>query len=100
MVSLIHLLSLLSAAFLAGLVSSTAEARYHTIRYHTIPLEQSAWTVNGEFFIDDGFLESGKDIVYAKSLIEGMKKHLKNGMEPSLLLNTTGLHYLRGYQTM
>ena len=94
--SLIHLLSLLSAAFLAGLVSSTIDEPLAM----NIPLELSPWTANAEFFIDDGFLGSDKDIVDAKSLIEEIQNHLKNGMEPSIRLKSTGLHYVRGYHTM
>ena len=96
--SLTHLLLLLSAAGLgwtgqAGLVSSTTEEE-------NIPLEQSPWTVNTHLFFDDGFLESGRDIVFLKDLIEKLQELLKNGMEPSIRLNVTGLDYVRGYHTM
>ena len=89
--SLIHLLLL--AAFLAGLVSSITEEE-------NIPLERSPRTLNGAFFFDDGFLESGRDIVFLKRSIESTQYYLRNYMEPSLLLNITGLHYVRGYHTM
>ena len=87
--SLIHLLSLLSAAFLAGLVSSTTEEE-------NIQLEQSPWTLNGAFLFDDWLFGSGDDIRYLKIKISVVQIYLKTDMEPSIRLNVTGLHYVRG----
>ena len=89
---LIHLLSLLSAAFLAGLVSSTTEEE-------NIPLERSPWRLNIAFLFDNRYLESGQDIVFLKRLIWRTQFFLKNHMEPSIRLNITGLDYVKGYHT-
>ena len=86
--SLIHLLSLLSAAFLAGLVSLTTEEE-------NIPLEQSPWTANAEILFDDAYLGSGNDIYDLKDFI-GFANYDFERMEPRIHFNLTGLHYVRG----
>ena len=72
--SLIHLLSLLSSAFLAGLVSLTTEEE-------NIPLERSPWRVNTKIFVDDGYFGSVSDIyggelrLFGKHSITDLMRH-------------------------
>ena len=80
--SLIYLLSLLSAAFLAGLVSSTTE---------------EDWSLDTAFLVDDTFWDAGWDGIFdLKATIDKVQFTLENYMEPSIHLNITGLHYVRG----
>ena len=88
MMSLTHLLLLLAATFLAGVISPA-------IGQEKIVLD-SEYQVNTHFFYDDSVLLNGLNIVLIKMLIEKLQGYFENGLDPSVKVNVTGLSYLRG----